>query len=484
MEHSLPKIERPMVGFIWRFLERCGAQLVTFFVSIVLARKLDPEAYGIVALVSSFTIIVQTFVDSGLGVALVQKKDADELDYSTVFYFNIGFCTLLYVFSFVCAPFVAAFYNSDELIPLIRVLSITILISGVKNIQQAYVSKYMMFKKFFFSTLAGTIAASVVGVYLAYSGYGVWALVCQNLTNKIIDTCILWITVKWRPKRCFSVQRLTDLWKYGWKILAATLIDRFYKQLRSLIIGKQYSSADLAYYNKGEQYPGLVVDNIDVSIDSVLLPSLSTIQDNIQAVKSLTRNALQVGSFILTPLLMGLAVCAEPIVNLMLTEKWLPCVPYLRVFCFCYALRPLNTANLNAIKAIGRSDVYLRLDIIKKTVGIIIIIATVRISVFAMVLGLALSGAIAIIINAQPNKKLLNYTFAEQIKDMAPPVLISCVMGGFVWCVSFLHLSDALTLLIQIPLGALVYIMLSIIIKPHGFLYVRNRIENVFRFKC
>ena len=477
------KRERPIVGFIWRFLERFGAQLVTFIVSIVLARRLEPTAYGIVALVSVFTVIVQTFVDSGLGTALVQKKDSDDLDFSSVFYFNLFFCALLYVCIFLAAPVIAAYYNLIELKRLIRVLSITILISGIKNIQQAYVSKHMMFKKFFFSTLAGTIVASFVGIYLAYSGYGVWALVFQNLANKCIDTIVLWITVQWRPKLCFSFQRLKELWRYGWKILAAALIDRIYKQIRILIIGKHYSSTDLAFYNRGEQYPGLIIDNIDVSIDSVLLPSLALAQDNLESVKNLTRIALQVGSYILTPMLMGLAVCAKPIVSLMLTEKWLPCVPYLQVFCFCYALRPLNTANLNAIKAIGRSDVYLRLDIIKKLVGILIVILTARISVFAMALGLAASGIIAMLINMWPNQKLLNYTITVQIMDIAHPAIISSIMGLLVWIVTLLHLSDALTLIIQIPLGVLIYLAASILIKPQGYLYTIGKARNLIHRK-
>ena len=257
---------------IWRFLERCGAQGVTFLVSIVLARLLDPSVYGTVALVTVFTAILQVFVDSGMGNALIQKKDADDLDFSSVFYFNLSACILLYVGMFFAAPLIASFYNMPDLTPVIRVSSLTLIISGVKNIQQAYVSSHLLFKKFFFATLGGTIGAAVIGIWMAWKGYGVWALVAQHLFNATLDTIILWVTVKWRPKRVFSLERLKGLFSYGWKLLVSALLDTGYNNLRSLIIGKLYTSADLAFFNRGKQFPNLVVTNINTSIDSVLLP--------------------------------------------------------------------------------------------------------------------------------------------------------------------------------------------------------------------
>lgn len=257
---------------IWRFLERCGAQGVTFLVSIVLARLLDPSVYGTVALVTVFTAILQVFVDSGMGNALIQKKDADDLDFSSVFYFNLSACILLYVGMFFAAPLIASFYNMPDLTPVVRVLSLTLIISGVKNVQKAYVSRNLLFKKFFFATLGGTIGAAVIGIWMAWKGYGVWALVAQHLFNATLDTIILWVTVKWRPKRVFSLERLKGLFSYGWKLLVSALLDTGYNNLRSLIIGKLYTSADLAFFNRGKQFPNLVVTNINTSIDSVLLP--------------------------------------------------------------------------------------------------------------------------------------------------------------------------------------------------------------------
>ena len=340
-------------NFFWRFFERCGAQGVTFIVSIILARLLDPDVYGTVALVTVFTTIMQVFVDSGMGNALIQKKEADNLDFSSVFFFNISVCSLLYLIMFIAAPFIAAFYKMPELTSVVRVLSLILIISGVKNVQQAYVSRNMQFKKFFFSTIGGTIGAAVVGIVMAYLGFGVWALVVQMLFNAAVDTLILWITVKWRPKMMFSFQRLKTLFSFGWKLLASSLLDRVYNDLSQHIIGKLYSSNDLAFYNQGKKFPHLIVTNINTSIDSVLLPTMSKAQDDKNVVRSMTRRAIKTSTYIMMPVMIGLAVCAESLVSLILTDKWLPCVLFLRVFCITYAFYPIHTANLNAIKAMG-----------------------------------------------------------------------------------------------------------------------------------
>ena len=283
-----------VINFIWRFAERCGAQLVTFIVSIVLARILSPEDYGQIALITVFTTIMQVFVDSGLGLALIQKKDADDLDFSSVFFFNFAVCLVLYAVMFVAAPFIASFYKDTTLTPIIRVISLTIVISGVKGIQQSYVSRNMLFKRFFFSTLGGTIFSAFLGIGLAYAGFGVWAIVAQQLSNTTIDTLILWLTVKWRPKKMFSWKRLKSLLSFGWKMLVSSLLDTVYNNIRSLIIGRMYSSSDLAYYNQGKQFPHTIVDNIDSSIDSVLLPSMSSAQDDSVRVKVMARRSIKI----------------------------------------------------------------------------------------------------------------------------------------------------------------------------------------------
>lgn len=469
-------------NMFWRLAERFGAKTVAFVVEIILARLLAPELYGTIALITVFTTILQVFVDSGLGNALIQKKDADDIDFSTVFYVNMALCLFLYLVIFICAPFIASFYNDSNLTSVIRVLSITVVISGVKNVQQAYVSCHMMFKRFFFATLGGTIGAAIVGISMAYLGFGVWALVAQMLFNTLVDTIILWITVKWRPKKVFSFERLKRLFSFGWKLLVSSLIDTIYNDVRQLIIGKIYTSTDLAQYNQGKKFPMYFVSNINSAIDSVLLPTMSKEQDNAERVKQMTSRAIKTSTYIMMPFMVGFAVCAEPIVRLLLTEKWLPCIPFLRIFCFTYAFYPIHTANLNAIKAMGRSDLFLILEIIKKAVGLIAILITMRISVMAMAYSLLVSSVLSQIINSTPNKKLLNYSYIEQLKDMLPQISLSCVMGAAVYCIKFIGLNDIVTLAIQIITGAAIYIAGSVVFKIDSFNYIISIVKG-FTFK-
>ncbi len=470
-------------NFIWRFAERCGAQGVSFIVSIVLARLLEPSVYGTIALVTVFTTILQVFVDSGLGTALIQKKDADDLDFSSVFYFNFTVCLVLYFGMFVSAPYIAKFYGDETLVPVIKVISLTLVIAGVKNIQQAYVSRNMLFKRFFFSTIGGTIASAFVGIFMAYIGMGVWALVAQQLSNATIDTIILWVTVKWKPKRMFSWKRLKELLSYGWKLLVSALLETVYNNLRNLVIGKLYSSADLAYYNQGDKFPKLIVTNINTSIDSVLLPTMASAQDDSARVKNMTRRAIKTSTYIMAPLMIGLAFCANTIVELVLTEKWLPCVPFLQIFCITYMFYPVHTANLNAIKAMGKSDIFLKLEIIKKIVGMALLLSTMWFGVMAMAYSLLVSCVLNQIINSWPNKKLLNYGYLEQLKDILPGILLALFMGICVYFVSFLPISIYLILVIQVVLGATIYIGISAILKLDAFEYLWNTVKEIVEKK-
>ncbi len=466
-------------NLIWRFMERCGAQLVAFVVSIVLARLLEPELYGTIALVTVITSILQVFVDSGMANALIQKKDTDDLDYSSVFYFNVAFCLVLYAGLFLCAPLIARIYGMMELVPVIRVLGLTIVVAGVKNVQQAYVSKTMQFRRFFFSTLGGTLFSAVVGIVMAYMGYGIWALVMQQLLNVTVNTAILWLTVGWRPRLMFSLQRLKGLISFGWKLLASALLDTVYLKLYQLVVGLKYTAADLAFFNKGDQMCVLVTENINASIDSVLLPVLSSEQDNKHAVREMTRRAIKTSSYIMMPIMAGMAVCAEPMIRLLLTEKWLPCVPYMQIFCICYAFYPLHTANLNAIKAMGRSDIFLKQEIIKKIIITLVILVTMGISAYAIALGEIFTGIASLLINAWPNRKLLGYSYRMQLRDLMPAGLASLAMAACVWPVTLLGLHDIVTLLIQVPLGVIVYVAISALFRLDSFSFMLGVVKKL-----
>ncbi len=461
-------------GFVWRFAERSGAQGVAFFVSIVLARILVPEDYGTIALIGVFTAILNVFVDCGLGNALIQKRDADDCDFSSVFYFNLFMCSVLYMVMFFFAPYIAVFYNKPELVLIIRVLSLTLIISGLKNVQQAYVSRNMMFRRFFFATLGGTIGAAFVGIMMALYGFGVWALVIQQLFNVTVDAIILWFTVKWRPKKIFSLERLKGLFSFGWKLLVSSVLDTFYRELRQLIIGKKYSSQDLAYYNQGQKIPNLVVMNINTSIDSVLLPAMSNVQDDVVKVGSMTRRAIKISTYIMAPCMMGIAFLAPSLVRLILTDKWLSCVSFLRIFCITYMFYPVHTANLNAIRALGRSDIFLKLEIQKKAVDLVLLLSSMWFGVMAMAYSLLISSVLCQLINSWPNKSLLHYGYLQQIKDILPAISIAILMGSMVWCISLFHLPDVIQVLIQVPVGVAIYILLSKLFHIEAYEYLKN----------
>lgn len=464
----------------WRFAERIGAQGVKLLVELVLARILLPDDYGVVAIVTVLITIFNVFVDSGFANALIQKIDADELDFSSVFWFNIIWCLILYVILYFIAPLIAFFYGNSDLVAIIRVLGIQIIISGVKNVEQAYVSRNLLFRKFFFATIGGTIGAAVIGVFMALNGYGVWALVAQHLFNTLLDTIILWITVKWRPKFIFSLERLKLLYSFGWKLLVSALIDTIYNQLSQLLIGKVYTSGDLAYYNRGNQFPFLFITNINSSIDSVLLPTLSKEQNDKNMVKQMMRRSIQTSVYVIAPLMIGLLVVGEPFVRLILTEKWIPCVFYMRIFCIAYIFYPIHTANLNAIKALGRSDIFLKLEVVKKIFGLTIIFSTMFISLEALTYSTLLISVISQIINSWPNKKLLGYGYFEQLKDIGSSILLSCAMGVVVYMITLLHMNDLITLILQIFSGIVIYIGLSKILHLEIYDYVAGKAKSIY----
>lgn len=459
-------------NLIWRFSERIGVKLITTVVSLILARILAPEAFGTVTIVLVITDILQVFVESGFGTALIQKKDADDLDFSSVFFFNVAVCVILYLALFAAAPLISRFYRKPELVSVIRVVGTILIVSGVRNVQQAYVSRNMLFRRFFFSTLGGTVAGAAAGISMALAGFGVWAYVAQYLINNTVGTVILWLTVKWRPKKQFSAERLKGLFSYGWKLLVSSVLNTFSDKLRQLIIGYQYDSSSLSFYNYGVVFPNLIVENVNTSIDSVLLPALSAEQDSVETVKSMTKRAVKVSSYIMWPLMLGLFAVSGPLVQLVLGDAWMPCVPFIRIFCVYYALFPIHTANLNAIKAVGRSDIFLKLEIIKKILDFAVVAATMFLSVKAMAFGLLAEGIINLVINSVPNSRLISYAFPEQIADILPAVLLSSVMCAAVYSLTLLGLSSIVTLILQIVLGGALYIGGSALFRIDTFSYV------------
>ncbi|WP_432205321.1 lipopolysaccharide biosynthesis protein (plasmid) [Cetobacterium somerae] len=452
-------------SLVWKFLERGGVQGIQLIIQIILARILTPEDYGVIAIITIFITLANVFVQSGFGVALIQKKDVDEKDLSSVLYLSLVIATLIYIILFFLAPIIANFYKIPELKNILRVLSITLFFGAFNSVQNSILSKKLEFKKLFITSFGAVLISGVGSIFMVYSGFGIWTLVYQQLINQISICAILCFVVKWRPQLTFSFKRIEELFSFGSKLLLSSLLDVGYENMRGLIIGKFYSPIMLGYYNRGNQFPLLIVSNFNGSIQSVIFPALVTEQNDKVRLKKLVRRTIVTSCFIIFPLMVGLATIAEPFVKLVLTEKWLPCVPYLRIFCISYALWPIHTANLQVINAMGRSDIFLKLEIIKKIIGVTILMITLNYGVYIMAVGVLVSGIISSVINSFPNKKLLDYGYFEQIKDVFPSVILSIVMGGLIHLFSLLEINILVIMSIQIFFGIIIYFFLSYAIK-------------------
>ena len=468
---------RTVSALVWKFGERIGAQIVRMLIMIVMARLLMPEDYGALALVMVFISICDIIVVSGLASPLVQKKDADALDFSTIFYSSLVLSVVLIITIFFIAPAIADFYEMEILCPVLRVLSIGIIFSSIGSVQNAFVSRSLKFKTFFFASLIGLVLSGISGIFLAYLGYGIWALVGQYLTNLFVNMIVVSLFIRWRPTKTFSWQRFKVMWPYGWKVFIAALINNIFIDLRTILVGKFYTKQDLAYFNQGNQYPKLVVSTVDATIISVLFPAIAKIQDDLTAVRAFLRRSIKLGSYILCPLLFGFSAMAEPLVRLILTDKWLPSVPYIQVMSIALCLSPISAPSQQAIKAIGLSNIMMKQEIIKKSFGLITTVIGVCISVWGVVIATAINQIWYLLVNTFPCKKYLGYSFHNQLFDIFPNLLCSGLMAGAVFAVKFLLLSPLMTLIIQIPLGFIIYIVLSKLSKNESYLYLRKEAE-------
>lgn len=462
-------------GLLWTYAERMLAQFISLAVTVVLARMLSPSVYGMISIVTIFINFADTFAVNGLGNSLIQKKDADELDFSSVFFFNLVFSSFIYLLLFLSAGPISVFYDITELELVLKVMAVRIPIAAVNSVQQAYVSKKMEFRKFFFSSLGGTVFSAFAGISMAYLGFGVWALAAQYLSNAVIDTCVLWFASGWRPSFQYSNTRMKSLFSYGWKVLAGSLLISIYGDIQNLVIGKKFSSKDLAFSEKGRQFPALIAANINTSISKVLFPAVSASQNKTKEVKAMTRRAVSAGTYLLAPVLSGLAAAAENIVRIVLTDKWIPCVPYLRIMCMIFLLQPIQTAGIQAMKALGESGLYLKLEIIKKIAGTVVLLCSVFLfdSVLAIIWGSLISEMISAAVNFPANKRLINYTYIEQFEDIIQTVLISIVMVLAVRMADDIFISPGLSLAAQAVTGVAVYIGLSAILKNKDYRYVK-----------
>lgn len=463
-------------------MERFGVQGSQFVLQIVLARLLSPEHYGVLSMMIIFTTLANVFIQRGFNTALIQNKDVTEEDYSSVFWVTMSIAVGLYGLLFFCAPFIATFYEMPELVNPFRVLCLVLFPGALNSIQLAKISRNMDFKKVFRSNVVAVLTSGVVGIILAFLGAGLWALVAQNMLNVIVACIVMWFSVRWRPRFVCNLSRIKVLFAYGWKLLVSGLIDTLYQDLRSLVIGKKYDSGTLAHYNRGKQFPQFIINAVNTTVQTVMLPAMSAEQENKGQLKEMMRRSIMLSSYIIFPIMAGLAGVAEPMVRLLLTEKWLPCVPYMQIYCFTLAFYPVHSCNLQAINAVGRSDIFLRLEIIKKTMGVVALI--IAVFFFQSPVAIAMTGVfttvISCFINAFPSKKLVNYSYFEQMRDILPSFVSAALMFGCVWAVTLLQLNSFVAVGVQIVVGVAVYLLLSVVLRLTPFKMVLKITKGIF----
>lgn len=465
-------------SLLWKLLERSGAQTIQIIVQLILARLLSPKEFGTMAIILVFINLSRVFIDGGFNVALIQKKDTDNLDYSSIYILSLIIAIGLYLVLFLSSPFIGNFYDQPQLSKLLRVCGILLFPGALNTVQDAFVAKNMLFKKAAMVSLSATLISGILGILAAYFKFGIWALIIQQILYSYVYTYFLQWTIKWKPQFLISWDRVQQLFSYGSRILGSGLVYRLYMESRTLIIGKMFNPSALGYYQRGEQIPKALVSNIDGAIQTVMLPTLSASQDNTEKVKMIVRRALKTSSFIVFPMMFGLAAVSESLIDIVLGQKWLDATIYLVIFSFTYAMWPIITINQQAIRALGRSDIILKTELIKRFIGIIIIFVTINISVEAIAWGFFLERLVETCVNAWPNKKLINYSYWDQVKDILPTLFQSIIMYSGLTFFNLMHTSPNLILLVQFVVGIIIYLVLSLVTKNESFLYLLRLMKS------
>lgn len=452
-------------GVFWSSVDRFATQGISFFFSIILARILAPKDYGVVAMIVVFTAIAQAFVDSGFSNALIRKPDLKEKDLSTAFYFNIVVGVVCYGILFIVSPFIADFYDTPILSPIIKITALSVPFHSLCVVQRAILTKKVDFKTQAKVSIICTIVSGILGIYLAYRDYGVWSLVVQGTFAAIVNCALLWLLSKWRPALQFSKESFKYLWGYGSKLLASGLLDTTYNNIFPIVIGKFYSPAQLGLFSRAQSYSSLLSSNITGVLQRSTFPVLSMIQDDDERLRIDYRRLLRMSAYIIFPLMIGLAVLARPLVITMITAKWEACVTYLQVICFAMMWFPIHAINLNLLQVKGRSDLFLRLEIIKKIIGVSIMCVTIPMGVLAMCCGMVCSSVICLIVNTYYTGKLINIGYLRQMQDLLPIFAAALAMGGLAYCATLPFTLQFVKLISGFLVGAMAYFGISFIFK-------------------
>jgi O-antigen/teichoic acid export membrane protein len=450
--------DKTMGGFIWAFGERFGVLALQLVVFIVLARELTPEAFGLMGMLAVFIAVSQSLTDSGFGQALIQKKETDEVDYSSVFYINLVVSAAIYGLLFVGAPLIASFYGEAILINLIRVLGLKFIIAAFSMVQIAKLTKEVKFKKLMIAKLPSTLLGGAAGITAAYLDFGVWSLVIQQLTDATAYSIQIWIQSKWRPIWAFDWQRIKELFDFGSKMMVEGVLSRFYQNFYEIMIGRYFTTAQVGFYTQANKIKQLPVQNISSALTRVTYPVLSQIQDDDKRLKGAYKKIIRQIFFIIAPLMVGGIVLAEPLFRLILTEKWLPAVPYFQWLCISGLFYPANSYNLNILKVKGRSDLFLYLGLAKKGIGIIGIFIFVQYSVLALVMYRAFHSVLVYYINSYYSGRFIDYGIMEQLQDIWKFLAASALTGAATWgLLNVAAMGDIGSILTGIIVGCIIY---------------------------
>lgn len=457
--------DKTVKGVIWSAVDRFSAQGIQFVFSILIARLLLPEDYGVIAMLGIFMAVSQTFIDSGFASALIRKIDRTETDFSTVFYFNIAVASVFYAILFFSAPAIANFYETPLLESVTKVVALNLIINSLSGIHNAKLSIAIDFKSRAKISIITTLLTGAVGLWMAYAGYGVWALVVQNLFSSVLRTVMLWIIVKWHPQLVFSWKSFMELFSFGSKLLASGLLDTLYNNIYTLVIGKVFTPSTLGVYSKANSLAQFPSSNITSVLQSVTFPVLSTIQNEEDRLADAYKRFLRLSAFVVFPLMVGLSAVADPFIRLALTDKWEGAIYLLQIMCFWLMWYPIHAINLNILQVKGRSDYFLKLEVIKKIQGVLVLCITVPMGIVAMCYGSLISSIICLVWNTHYTKKLIGYGFFTQMKDLLPIIAHALVMGLIVALVVHFMPTLWLKLIVGVLAGVVYYIAGAFIMK-------------------
>lgn len=467
-------------GMTWKLLEKTSIHGVQIVIQIVLARLLLPEEYGMIGLLNIFITLSDVFLLQGLTTALIQKKDPDNLDFSSVFFANIVVAVVLYVILFVVAPYISLFYQIPELTSYMRVLSLTIIGGAFSAVHNAIVSRNLDFRKSFISHIASSIANGIVGVSLALIGFGAWSMILARVAGTFVGAWVLWMIMGWKPKMCFSYSRVKKLFSFSSKVLCTNLFNALFNNIHSLIIGKFFSATDVGFYQRGQQMPQMMMTAVDGSMAEVLYPSFSKMQDNLTVLKKALRKSISVSMYVTLPCLFGLLAISESFTLVLLTEKWLPSVPFMQLSCIVCMFWPLSHRT-HALNAIGLSNVTLKLSLIGKSITLICIVVSLKMGVYALMLGTIFSSCINLWITSHYVKKHIGYKKRELAADVLPSLVMSVVMCVIVMAIGAIDVNKGLVMAMQILAGVVIYVLQSMLIKPEPYKWVMKQALRIVK---